>query len=117
MDNLKEKLLEERKVLLVGLFFGFVLGFSASLVLQEGNGRVNALAKDEIGRKTEDFIGNTITQGTKRNLTVKYVKVEEAVVPGLYNVTIRIKEANITSSVLVSKDGKWFFGAQKVRIP
>lgn len=117
MANFKEKLLEERRVLLVGLFFGFVLGFSASLILQEENKGINALGKDEIGRKTEGFIKNTLTQGTQRNLTVEYTKVEEAVVPGLYNVTIRVEEANITSSVLVSKDGEWFFGAQKVRIP
>lgn len=111
MRDLKEKILEEREILVIGLFFGFLFGISLSLTFQQGE--TSSLSKKEVANKTEKFINDVLGQGGK-NTTVQYTNIEDSGICGVYNVTLKVEQTNFSSSVLVTKDGEWLLQKRKL---
>lgn len=111
MENLKKKLTEESRVLVIGVFFGVLLGLSAGIFIQ-GINKQEVMSKSEIGKRTEEFLNQKVL--IRKNMTVEYLEVADSTIPGVYNITVKVKELNITTNVLVSKDGKWFLQNRKI---
>lgn len=109
LKEIQEKLKEEKRILVAGLMFGFLLGFAVSVALKAPS---TGLSKAELGSKTISYINNNVLKN--RTMSIEYTSVKESKISGIYNVTVKIKETNVTVPILISKGGNWFVRARKI---